>query len=505
MHIMRINRNVAFRFLVVILCAQLFTGLLIFAPAPLVKAAGNDLELTGSGLNGEGIIISPEQLRGEAPLFLPDGTRVEQHEEWYSAINTWPSKIWYRGQGIKLGDLLRAAGGLNKQATLIRFTARDGMAMTFTRRELITEPAFRYPNFMDSGVLGHLPSDASGAVRVEPLLAHCSFSHHDKYTIMTGEDKLTSIDAPHLLIGQRAVTQQNNARFTKYVTKIEVLTDDVPIWDKPSASPAPGVVAAGTGVKLSGPYGDEDKVHYTTDGKDPTIENPMYNWVASRWWTSRRDLDDINRPIEIIKDTTIKAVTIGPGRADSEIVTFIYRVGGDDKGAGKTLTDIDGHWAQETIMRLVDLGAISGYTDGTFRPDNRITRAEYVMVLLKAFQIEGKGETLFTDTKSHWAGEYIALAVDRGLAAGYDGGTFGPDDIITREQMAVMVAKAANLAPPRDRISFADGDNISPGAVDGVAAAVEKGIIVGYPDNTFRPRDGASRAEAVTIIVNALQ
>ena len=125
-------------------------------------------------------------------------------------------------------------------------------------------------------------------------------------------------------------------------------------------------------------------------------------------------------------------------------------------------------------------------------------------MLLKAFQMEGEGERVFADTKSHWAKGYIAAAVAKGIADGYDSTTFGPDDVITREQMAVMVARAANLVAPGNRISFADGDKISPGAVDRVAAAVEKGIIRGYPDNTFRPQGSASRAEAVTIITRAL-
>ena len=128
-------------------------------------------------------------------------------------------------------------------------------------------------------------------------------------------------------LGQRAVTQQNNARFAKYVTKIEVLTEELSKWDMPKAVPAPGEVPAGTLVELYSPVGDEDKVHYTLDGSDPTIESPMYNWVASRWWSSRgpENLAAINRPMELTKDTTIKAVTIGPGKADSDVATFTYK------------------------------------------------------------------------------------------------------------------------------------------------------------------------------------
>jgi hypothetical protein len=119
---------------------------------------------------------------------------------------------------------------------------------------------------------------------------------------------LSRADANHLLYGQRAVTQQTNARFAKYLIEIEVLTDPPPKWDQSYSISRAWEVPAGTLVELHSPYDDEDKVHYTLDGSDPTIESPMYNWIASRWWSSRADeLDEINRPIEITQDTTIKA------------------------------------------------------------------------------------------------------------------------------------------------------------------------------------------------------
>ena len=140
---------------------------------------------------------------------------------------------------------------------------------------------------------------------------------------------MNDMDALLLMLGQRAVTEQNGHLFTKYVEKIEVLTADPGTWDKPKAEPGSGSVSAGTLVKLSNNNNDADKIHYTTDGSAPTMESPMYNWIASRWWTSRADeLDSINQPIEIKKNTTIKAITIGPGKKNSDIATFTYTVTG---------------------------------------------------------------------------------------------------------------------------------------------------------------------------------
>jgi len=169
------------------------------------------------------------------------------------------------------------------------------------------------------------------------------------------------------------------------------------------------------------------------------------------------------------------------------------------------LTDIEGHWAEEFIMTLVNLDAIKGYPDNTFKPNNNITRAEFATVLVRAFSPETKSDRVFADTKSHWAKDFIATAAANGIVLGYDENTFGPDDLITREQMAVMITRALKISFQDSNIAFADKANISAWAKDSVTAAVEKGIIEGYPDNTFKPLGKATRAEAVTVIVKALQ
>ncbi|TEB08363.1 Cellulosome-anchoring protein precursor [Pelotomaculum schinkii] len=170
-----------------------------------------------------------------------------------------------------------------------------------------------------------------------------------------------------------------------------------------------------------------------------------------------------------------------------------------------SLNDIAGHWAEDNIKQLVARDAITGYPDGSFKPDNNITRAEFATVLVKAFGLAPQSGKVFTDTGSHWAKDFIATAASYGIIKGYNDVAFGPDDLITREQMAVMIARAAQLAAVSDGTPFGDAASISDWAKDAVAAAVEAGIIQGYPDNTFKPQANATRAEAVTVIVNALK
>ncbi|HBV99227.1 MAG: hypothetical protein JL50_06785 [Peptococcaceae bacterium BICA1-7] len=171
-----------------------------------------------------------------------------------------------------------------------------------------------------------------------------------------------------------------------------------------------------------------------------------------------------------------------------------------------TLTDISGQWAEANIIKLAGLGAISGYPDGTFKPDNAITRAEFAVVLLKALKLEARQGKVFSDTAGHWARDAISTAAANGIISGYSDNSFGPDDPVTREQMAVMVGKAAGLSTPLSQgTDFKDGSEISSWAVGPVAVAVLNGVIKGYPDGTFRPLAGTTRAEAVTVIVNAMK
>ncbi len=168
------------------------------------------------------------------------------------------------------------------------------------------------------------------------------------------------------------------------------------------------------------------------------------------------------------------------------------------------LKDIKGHWAEQAILKLLARGIVKGYPDQTFRPDTSISRAEFAAMLVKAFKLEATTGKVFEDTANHWAREIIANAAAHGIVIGYDTSTFGPDDPITREQMAVMMVKAAKLPGTSGETVFTDNADISAWAQNSVAAGVKAGIIKGYPDNTFKPQNNATRAEAVTVILNSI-
>lgn len=200
---------------------------------------------------------------------------------------------------------------------------------------------------------------------------------------------------------------------------------------------------------------------------------------------------------EVIHFTKFAVIAIEKGKAEKPLPV--------KPGKVVNLSDIQGHWAQKNIEELVASGAIAGYPDGTFKPDQGISRAEFATIVVKAFKIPEKNGKVFNDTANHWAKNFIATAAAHGIVSGYSDTAFGPNDPITREQMAVMIVKAAKLAEAQEGKTFADGDKVSAWAKNAVATASEKNIISGYPDNTFRPQDGATRAQAATIIINSLK
>ena len=162
-------------------------------------------------------------------------------------------------------------------------------------------------------------------------------------------------------------------------------------------------------------------------------------------------------------------------------------------------TDIQGHWAQNTINKWVDKGDISGYPDGTFRPNNMITRAEFVVLVNNAMGYTKSGYAYFSDVPSHYWGKN---AIQTGVAAGYisgDGNSiFRPNDPVTRQEAAAMISRILDLKQNESRAyRYTDSYAISNWAKGVVGAVSEAGIMAGYPDGSFGPNKVLTRAEAV--------
>ncbi len=179
----------------------------------------------------------------------------------------------------------------------------------------------------------------------------------------------------------------------------------------------------------------------------------------------------------------------------------------DTKDDEKTFYDLDGfEWAKDYINSLSSKKVINGFGDGTFKPGNKVTREEFVKMLVVALNLKGDIKLGFNDVDStHWAYEYIKKAVSAGVVNGISDTEFGINTAISRQDMAVMAYRAAkkvgklnNIEP--DKNNFSDESDIADYAKDAIAYMKSAGIINGVGENMFNPLGTATRAETAVVI-----
>ena len=128
-----------------------------------------------------------------------------------------------------------------------------------------------------------------------------------------------------------------------------------------------------------------------------------------------------------------------------------------------SFSDTKGHWAEAEISKFNDLGYISGYEDKTFKPNNSVTRAEFVKILNNVFGLTKSSGIVFTDTENHWAKNEIDIAVTNGVCKGKSTTEFKPNDSITREEAALMISNYEKLEDDNHNKlnAFNDAENVS--------------------------------------------
>lgn len=175
------------------------------------------------------------------------------------------------------------------------------------------------------------------------------------------------------------------------------------------------------------------------------------------------------------------------------------------------LTDVSSHWAADSIRAVVERGLFNGLSEDTFAPDGGMTRSMMVTVLYRlAGQPITKADSAFADVPADtWYTGAVAWAADSQIVTGTDSG-FSPENLVTREQMAVMLyqyAKLAGLAPQADpeRLqAHTDAAEIDAWARDAMSWTVEQGLLGGYPDGTLRPQANATRAEVSVVLLRLI-
>jgi S-layer homology domain len=169
------------------------------------------------------------------------------------------------------------------------------------------------------------------------------------------------------------------------------------------------------------------------------------------------------------------------------------------------------YWATPYIAELTQRGILQGFPDGTFQPDKPVTRAEFAGIVSKAFEkSQTKPSLAFEDLPTnYWAKGAIDESIQTGFMNGYPGGIFRPDQPIPVSQLQVALATGLNLKPKSDPVQvlskYQDAQQVPKWATSKVAAAIESGLVVDYPDaSKLTPDRGATRADAAALIYQAL-
>ncbi|WP_426451764.1 immunoglobulin-like domain-containing protein [Paenibacillus sp. S-38] len=169
------------------------------------------------------------------------------------------------------------------------------------------------------------------------------------------------------------------------------------------------------------------------------------------------------------------------------------------------VSDTKGHWAQKTLDLFVRLNVIQGYEDGTAKPDQAISRGEFVSILSRLFQVSGSQQVNLQDIGDHWAADAIQQFAAAGVIGGYGDGTFQPDRTISREEIVVIMSRLINMNQVDKNQAPGNFQDVGESyAKETIQDAAKAGIIQGKGPGRFEPNSSSTRAEALQIILNTL-
>ena len=176
----------------------------------------------------------------------------------------------------------------------------------------------------------------------------------------------------------------------------------------------------------------------------------------------------------------------------------------------RSFTDLGsvGTWYHEAVDYVLRNDLMGGYGNGTFGPNNNLTRAQFAQIL---FNKEGRPVVNYLlqygdVAEGAWYTEAIRWATSRGIVGGYGNGMFGPNDNITREQLAVMLWRYAGSPAATDKeLHFTDADKASGYALEALRWAVENGVMIGKGNGQLAPQGLATRGQVAQMLMNFLK
>lgn len=193
------------------------------------------------------------------------------------------------------------------------------------------------------------------------------------------------------------------------------------------------------------------------------------------------------------------------------ILMFIFTV--EQASAATSFKDVPmNHWAHKSIHQATQKGYFKGYSDGTFRPNANVTRAEMIALLTRVLDLPQEGNYPFQDKEAAWAHNAIGQAIQAGIVDRNDyGAKFQPNTPTTRAELSKWMANALAYKNPEYKQVIIDTKdtllpipeyyrNLNKKHVPYIAVAMGTGLLGGYPDDTFRPNGNTTRAEVAVIL-----
>lgn len=177
---------------------------------------------------------------------------------------------------------------------------------------------------------------------------------------------------------------------------------------------------------------------------------------------------------------------------------------------GFYFADMQKHWAQADVLAAANRGWMLGIASDRFAPDAALTRAEAATIIVRVLGLKGEAAAIsasFSDVPAtHWAWQDIRLAQQSGLIQGISSDRFAPDQVMTREQMSVLLSRALQLTSQAGGGAAAKGFTDVPAgswSAGAIAAMSSNGLVDGFADGTFRPSASLTRGEMAALLSRA--
>ncbi len=270
---------------------------------------------------------------------------------------------------------------------------------------------------------------------------------------------------------------------------------------------------------------------WTQDRAQPDIGQPQDlggNWFEGKTYDIRNDaiapiVTAGNRlnptrvkgriaylPSEIPDEAAVPAVLLGNVEPVAVPTPLPAPKPNDTLSLDSRFNDLVGHWSAPFVEALAEKGLVKGFLNGTFRPDSQVTRAQFAALIVASFpDIKAiRTSQRFPDVPTDfWASKAIRQAQTQGFISGFPDGSFRPNAPLTRVQAIVALVSGLKLGDGRSEslLIYSDRAQVPSYAIEPVAAATERQLVVNYPDpNELRPLTPITRAETTALVHQAL-